>query len=314
MFRSRNLEFSFINSSSTMKVLYKVLGVSVLFISLFSCQKELSVENGGNTPVNNAILKMKIDGVQWIADNDASGTILAGFISFGGLSKDHKELAVTLSDTTQGTYTLDQNSIDVAGLVDSTTNSSDSYTTNAGVDTSQSGGTVTVTSIDRTKKTMTGTFKFKMFRQSDSKMVNITEGSFTNLPYTSELPSANAGDTINVTIDGAAWSAMSIQAQSTSGQLVIAGAELNATKGVGLQMASNVTPGTYTFSPTSSPTGIYFPNTSTFYVSTTGTLKILENNASTKRIRGNFDFSAASTTDPNAKAALTAGYFSVKYQ
>jgi Family of unknown function (DUF6252) len=297
-----------------MKSLYKVLGISVLVFTLFSCQKELSVENGGNTPVSNAVLKMKIDGVQWIADNGASGTILAGFISFGGLSKDHKELAVTLSDTTQGTYTLDQNSIDVAGLVDSTTNASDSYTTNAGADTAQSGGTVTVTSIDRSKKTMTGTFKFKMFRQSDSKVVSITEGSFTNLPYTSELPTASAGDTLTVTIDGSAWSAKSIQAQSTSGQLVIAGAETNATKGIGIQVASNITPGTYQFGPITSPTGFYFPNTTTFYVSTSGTLKILENNTSTKRIRGNFDFSAASTSDPNAKAALTAGYFSLKYQ
>jgi hypothetical protein len=45
----------------------------------------------------------------------------------------------------------------------------------------------------------------------------------------------------------------------------------------------------------------------------TGTLTILSNNTTTRRIRGNFNFHAEALLNPLLNTELTEGYFSVSY-
>ncbi len=59
--------------------------------------------------------------------------------------------------------------------------------------------------------------------------------------------------------------------------------------------------------------GIYYPDTSNFLVSNPGTINIIENNLSSKRIRGVFDFNAEPLNGGTTMSTLNNGYFSVKY-
>lgn len=298
----------------------KYLGIALmftLFFTIISCQKELSNESvtGGGGTGGTGAFRMKIDGVQWVADKQAGAAIMNGLINITGISASKKSFVITLSGTSTGTYILDPNSFNVAALTDSTENPF-VYASNQGADTSESGGKVVVTKIDTVKKTISGTFSAKLFRALDSKRKIITEGVFENISYSTSLPPANSTDTFRVKIDGADWVPSSITAVSVAvtNQLAVVANNSTATKTVGLTMPLGVTAGSYTLDFFGGQyIGQYNPNSSTFLASETGTLTIIEHNATTKRIRGNFNFKAKAllTTD---SAQLTAGYFSVKYQ
>jgi hypothetical protein len=292
----------------------------ILFSStlIISCQKEISVELGQNgavpaTPAS-AIFKMKIDGSQWIATRQANATILVGFTSIIGISADAKTLSITLNDSVPGTYVLDQKSFNAAALSDSADLAGLSYSTDQGSDTTQAGGVVVVTAIDKVKKTISGTFYFKLYRDFDKKQKGIIEGSFVNLPFLTTLPAAAITDTLNVSIDNVAWKAKSISGTLSGASLYITGSELDLSKLVALSIPGNIAAGTYSFDAvTGNYIGVYSPVANSYMTSQSGKLTIIEHNSATKRIRGNFDFKAVDLITAKA-SQLTGGYFSIGYQ
>jgi len=294
-----------------------VLSGIVLFF-LFGCNKELSYEiplNGGNNNVSGDF-RAKIDGVQWVAaDNAKSATLLSGVIYITGVSSDNKVITITLFGQTTGTYPLDQNSTGIAAYNEITNGIvTSSFATNESSDPSKASGSVTITEIDATNKTITGTFYFNGYDANAGTGKVITEGVFNKLPYGTTLPPAKITDTFKVKIGGVDFSASSIAAPIVSGQLFVQGAASDGSNFVGLYMPQNVSPGTYTldfFGGTF--IGEYSPDANTTLVSQgNGTLTILENNSTTKRIKGNFSF-VASNVAQTQSAQLTEGYFSVGY-
>ena len=306
--------------STNMKILAPVL-LSLTVIGLVSCQKEMSYEPGynGSGGSGTGSLRMKVNGKQWVADKVAIGSVIGGFINISGQSKDGKTFTITLADDKARKYILSNSitspdSLHAAAYSDSNSITSYAWTTNQGTDTSQAGGWVVVSKIDNSKKTISGTFQMKMYRDLDNTMINITEGVFENLPFENSLPPANASDTFKVKIDGTAWKPASIVSVSSNGQIAIVANENPINKTVAVIMPSTVTVGTYTMDALAGQyIGGYNPNQSISYASTSGTLTILEHNTTTKRIRGNFNFVAAPFTG-SGSANLTEGYFSVTYQ
>ena len=303
-----------------MKLLLKLLPI-VLSILFVSCQKEISFEPGQNGPGGGVIgvLKMKVNGKQWVADRAAGGSLMAGFINISGISKDGKTFTVTLSDTVARTYILSNeitslDSAHGAAYSDSMNFSNFSWGTVQGDDTSQAGGWIHITKIDKAKKTMTGTFQMKMFREMDASTVMITEGVFTDLSYATSLPPASTTDTFRVKISGTSWAPASISAVNSNGTLAIVANENPMNRTVAVMMPPGITTGSYTFDILGGQyIGMYNPNTTTALGSTSGTLTILEHNLSTKRIRGNFNFVAEPILG-GTSVNLTEGYFSVRYQ
>ncbi|HEV2832432.1 MAG TPA: DUF6252 family protein, partial [Hanamia sp.] len=188
------------------------------------------------------------------------------------------------------------------------------YTTNQGNTATESGGTLSITSIDTVNKKMSGTFSIKVYRQLDSKQKNITEGIFTNISYATEpLPPSNASDTFRVKVDGAQFSTFSVMGLAVFGKLNISASNQDVSKTVGLSFPADVIPGTYTFS-SFGPDYIGQYNLGTAYMSaSSGTLTILEHNTITKRIKGNFSFNAEELLGTK-KATLSEGYFSITYR
>lgn len=287
---------------------------ALVIVSIIGCQKELSDENvTGGPSASTGSFRMKVDGTQWVATKSVSASIIAGFIEITGVSSDNKIFTIFLADSITGTYILDQGSLEFAAFLDSSAADPHEYSSYEGLDTSHAGGTVTVTQIDRVNKTISGTFKMKLFRELDQKQLILTEGVFDKIPYVSTLPPANSTDTFRVKIDGADWKAESINAAVIAGQLLITGSDQNLIKSVNLVMPTGTVPGTYDFNFLGGTyIGQYNPNLTTFLGSESGKLIILEHNTSTRRIRGNFDFKAISFSG-GAPVQLSQGYFSVVY-
>jgi hypothetical protein len=284
-------------------------------LAFFSCQKELSYEG---TPIpHQGDFRAVVDGTPWVASDSTKGAIILGnVINISGISADNRQLSITLQDTVTGVYILNQTSLSIAAYADIDSADIYAFATNQGSDTSQAGGQVTITEIDKVNKTLSGTFAFKAFRNIDGHQKQITAGVFYKLPYTSSLPPAVNTDTLTVTID-TAWKAQSIVSSSISGQVVITGSALSGTPSVSLIFPAYITPGSYALTPNpANPAviylGLYNPGSSVNLISQSGTLTILENNSTTRRIRGNFQFLAGDPANTLQTAQLTSGYFSVQ--
>lgn len=303
-----------------MMVSFRSVAAATLLFLCIACQKEVgfdsvSASGSGTAGSVNGVFKMKINGVQWTADRAAGANILGGLINLTGIEKDKKYFIITLSDTVTGTYVLNNINSHVAALIDSSQANPGSYTTNQSGDTTVAGGTVTVTTIDKTNKTISGRFACKVFRQSDSSKVIITEGIFEKLSYATTLPVANATDTLYVKVDGVQWNAKSIFAVTFGGGTLISGTDLNVSRGVGLQVPASVATGTYDFTFFGDYIGTYAPDAVTNLMADTGKITIMEHNLTTKRIRGSFYFKASPILGTTGTAYnLTEGYFSIKTQ
>lgn len=295
----------------------RLITIAVLLLTLpvfFSCHKETSATKSGGL---NGDFRALVNGVDWIAaDTSKSAYMLAGVINITGISVDNKQLSITLNDTVTGVYTLNASSTSFAAYADNSSSGLFAYSTNASMDTSKAGGIVTITSIDKVHRLISGTFSFKVYQGSvlDTTVLNITQGVFYNLSYSTSLPISSSSDTLNVVIDGTNWAAQSIVASGLTGQLMLSGATLNGLQSVSLIMPLNVAPGSYTLDYSNQTyIGAYIQAPSISLVSTNGTLTILSNDPTTHRINGNFQFLAADPAGINPSEELTNGYFSVIY-
>lgn len=288
----------------------------VLVLGLAACRKETSLENGGATAGN---FTARIDGVQWTAAGTKEGaSILAGIIQITGISADNKEITMTITDSAAGTYPVNQTTASFAAYANVDSSELYAYSTNQGSDSTQAGGTVTISKIDTVAKTISGTFSFKVYRDIDGREKTITNGVFTKIPYIRSLPATAATDTLKASIDGNAWTAVNIQANATAGQLTIIGAAANGSQSIGLLLPSNAPPGSYALdgtNPSYLAAYTFVANSTTSaFISTQGTLTITSNNTSTRRIRGTFKFAGTDPTGASAAThAITNGVFAVSY-
>jgi hypothetical protein len=303
--------------------------IALVFFS--SCQKELTEEILRTTPVTGGTsgsgsMTAKIDGVAWVADKGAAATIspalgtVPGLINISGLSNGKKHLTITLTDSGSHNYLLPPDNLwmNAAAYVDSTQTNSFSYSTNQSYIANEPNGSVKITSIDAVKKTMSGTFSFTVYRQMDTTKHTITEGVFTNIPYTNGfgLPASNTTDTFRVKVDGVAMAPFSINGNlmTLTNQLMVQASTQSLSENVGLMIPATITAGTYPldfFSATHIGT---YQKSGTSFASTSGSIQVLEHNTSTKRIRANFSFVAQPMLSTTPTYQITEGYFSVKYQ
>jgi len=293
-----------------------ITGLALLF--LFACSKEKSFEKPGSLPAGSTAgdFTAKVNNVAWsAADNQKGASVISGIINITGVSSDNKQISMTLNGSAIGTYLLNQTTLSAGTYIDGNASNTFAYATNQGVDTTQAGGKVIVTEIDATNKTISGTFQFKVFRDMDSQQQVINEGIFNKIPYVSSLPPAANSDTFFVKVDGVGWKPPSITATISSGSLIVAASEQNGTRSIGLVMPATVSAGNYKLDFTTGTFfGEYNPTSTTFLISdNTGKLQIIENNTTTRRIRGTFQFTATDVSGIGQTAVLTEGSFSVGY-
>jgi Family of unknown function (DUF6252) len=300
-----------------MKKTYTFLIVALIGWSLSACKKETSVETGSATANFTAL----INGIQWTSARTTEGaTLVQGMLNITGISADSQEISITLTDTALGVYTLSPvtSSLAVYGYIDSS--NADAFSTSQGVDSTQSGGKVTLTQVNRTNNTVSGTFSLTVYRSSDGQQRSITSGVFNNISYATSVPAGTPGDTLTATIDGVAWTGQAVEASALQSQLTILGSSSDASESIALILPTNTTVGVHALTPSGSAPvymGVYdFVSSSgnnTAAPASTGSVNILENNTSTSRMSGTFTFTTADPTSGNSNHSITSGFFSVYY-
>ena len=298
------------------------LGICILILGcLFSCSHETSYEG----PVPGSVDTTKSGNFTAVINNNAWAAVLNTedaslyqklFSTITGTSSANIQIRISLDGTTTGQYVLNQHSGSYISYIDGNSGNTTPYTTYDGPDTSFAGGVVYVTAIDTVQKTITGNFQCKVFRNMDSHQQIITQGIFRQIPYLSTLPLAALGDTFQVKVDGVEWIPPSIGTSASSGQLTVLASERDGSKGASISMPLTISAGNFKMDPVAAIVfGLYkSPVTALLTSDTSGTLTILQNDALSRRIRGNFQFKAIDLTGVTADSALLSeGYFSLSY-
>jgi hypothetical protein len=171
---------------------------------------------------------------------------------------------------------------------------------------------------------MSGSFQFTLVDLSDNSNKTITKGVFSYVPYTggTPIPSQTGADTLNATVNGALFTPPQLiiktqgVGQGSSLQLLIGGISSDGTQRLALLMPADITPGAYPMDfNQGNYYGLYYPPTNETLVSASnGTLTIISNNTTTRRIKGTFSFKATPIPlTTGTQVTITNGYFSVNY-
>jgi hypothetical protein len=299
-----------------MRIIIAALLLTFISISSPSCQKEYFIQDGDSiiitTPPVTGSFTARIDGTQFVANKATAASRVLNTIAITGQSTDGELIVLRVADSGVHVYSLDINSSSNAGVYSK--DNGIAFTTNGGTTSDLSGGTLSITSIDPVKKTMSGTFSIKVYRPLDAQQKNITSGIFKDISYeTTAIPPANSSDTFKVKVDGTAFPVFSASGISVYNMISLSASDQAVSKTVGVTFPSNITPGVYTFTAFGFDYIGQYNVGSSYLSSESGTLTIIEHNITTKRIRGNFNFHAKEILGTQ-EFDLTEGYFSIVYQ
>ena len=302
-----------------MKIIVVVLLSIIICFSNTSCQKEFALSDVDSSMITpppgsgvTGTFTAKIDGASFVADKVAAASKSLNVIAIAGQSVAGEQIVLRVADSGVHVYSFDIKSL--TNVAAYSKNNDNSFTTNGSDNPSEAGGTMNITEIDTVKKTMSGTFSLKVFRQFDSQQKIITEGVFKNISYATEpLPPANATDTFRVKVDGVAFPVKSISGFDIMGRINISSSNDDVSKTVGFSIPEDVVPGTYDLSLFNMNYIAQYNLGTAYMAAEEGKLIILEHDKTKKRIRANFSFSASELIG-SSTADLTEGYFSVVYQ
>jgi hypothetical protein len=279
--------------------------ILIAAFAVSSCQKEIPNINAltGN-------FRAKINGTQWIATASASATINSGIITLTGVGN-RKSLNIVLLASAPGTFVLNDTTFNNASYTDSTNSGGAAFSTDQG-GSAVAGGQVSITKIDNVAKTITGTFSFKTFRSSDSSQAIFTEGIFENIKYTSQvippIP-VNPTDTLTAVIGTNPFTASAVTAVASGTNITVGGIGAGGQL-MGLIIPSSITPGSYIIGPLGSNITASYTNGTSVSMSVTGALTVISHDSTTKRLRANFNLTAADIST-SAITIVTQGYLSV---
>ncbi len=129
-----------------------------------------------STPVDTSDFHATVNGVAWEATETDRSAILAGGVTIiNGISADNKVITIQLNDTIVGTYTVDSTAASLAAFVDNNSSNTFPYSTNQSSNTGLAGGTIIVTTIDKTNKTISGSFQYNAYRLLTSRWYKLLQ-------------------------------------------------------------------------------------------------------------------------------------------
>ena len=298
---------------------------SFLLIAFFSCNDEpLEGEFGGNNGSGNngggnnnqaGEFRVDFDNQTFVADQ-ISATRTDDVINITGLRGANQEAVIlTINETTTGIYQFGiVNGVDLNAATYSEANGS----TNVWVsltDGMTSQGQITISEIDATNLTMTGTFNFTGTNNAAGSK-EFTNGSFTNISFDDGLTNNN-DNTFFANVDGVEFVEDMIAGVELSlgGNTTIG---ISATKNngetIGFSLDANITPGDYSFDGFGSSFNVsqYIGDLNTDIYVGDGTFTIISHDTANNNIVGTFNF-VANPVQGGASLNVTDGSFNVTY-
>lgn len=267
-----------------------------------------SEENpGGETQVG--LFKVDFDG-QTFSTSSTQAYISGGSIIINAFRSNGENFGFILDGTTAGTYPANENFITYTPAGSEYGFSAD-HPTDSNFDT----GSIVITSVNTTNKTISGTFHFKGYWSDfDNETVppkDFANGVFTNLPYTSTNPTS---DSFFAKVNGLEFVDNDIfTAESSSGtQEFISISAMNAAdEEITVSVNSSLAVGTYPLNatPNNNVNVVYTLPTSDFGTrASIGNVTISEKTST--RIKGTF---TATVTIEGVAYRITEGAFDVEY-
>jgi len=88
---------------------------------------------------------------------------------------------------------------------------------------------VYISEINTTDSTLSGNFDFKAYSPYGKGFIEVTDGLFSNIPFTNEIP-ATPDNSFEVDIDGTTFTPTSINASSIMGKIMITASDSQVSK------------------------------------------------------------------------------------
>ncbi len=296
-----------------MKLHVRSLLLTLVLFSFVACTKEISNEINNGTGPGAGDFYATIGGKLWNADSIQQVMVSSNGVAVNGISKTGDQISILLPAFKTGTYTLGAQSSSYALYANLLNSNANVYVSNAG----SAGGTVTISGIDTVNRVISGSFEFTLTNPADNSTETVAKGVFDYVPYAAGIvgvvpPPGASKDTLEVTVDGNKFFASDVEITDSAGQMLIAG--FSGTQDVGLFIPSGISAGTYNLDFTTGLyIGVYNPDASvTLFSQSNGTITILSNNTTARRISGTFNF-VATPVGSGPTANLTQGYFAANY-
>jgi hypothetical protein len=299
---------------------HKILPLISVFCSFFlfiSCENEpidsaLNLDdfnNGGGSNGNGpALFQARFSDAVWTA-TEAEAVISGNLITLGGQRPNGEGFAFIIQGIAVGTYPANVNL-----LTYTPANSEYGYWSTNFNNPAEDTGSITITNINTTNRTISGTFSYKGY-WSDMTVTNIlpivfSEGRFENIPY---ITQAETNDSFFAKVDGAEF--VDVDLLSTiigiNGEDYISIAGQNANlDAITVSVKSDLATGTYPLTGNVNDDLVQciydFDNVS--YNAVSGSVTIISKTAD--RIRGTFNCVVSDDTDDYI---ISEGAFDVAY-
>lgn len=262
----------------------KIIFFLLATISLISCE---DIES------NDIALQAKI-GDRLFVSNEARASLNEdGSLTIQGFTQE-ESLTLQLSRLVEGNFNIAEGSPNSAIFEDMGGNV---YTTRP-----NGAGTVSISELNETNKTLTGTFHFNAFL-TGIDTIYVSKGVFHNVSYTGGdiLDPTNAG-TFTAKINGNPFLPILVTSRDTGNAVIISGTGTNSS--IVISVPSNVETGEYTI-----PRGGFsakYQDATGPETTDEGVIKIIDHNTSEKTIKGTFSF-------VTNRSEITEGEFNISY-
>jgi hypothetical protein len=285
--------------------------VAVIIGLLLTAVVWLSGCGGGSSgPDSSPVMIGLVNSTNWRTP-DPRAVLTDHSLKIYGTSANGQTIIINVAAGEIGEYTLSINNGHYAEFIPNMSTGSARYST---LNSENGTGFVRISSINEETKTVSGTFSFKAYRSTDNSFKTISDGNFSNVPYQYYNTTDTSGfnNLFLFTESNHNWNAPTITAYRNDTALIVIGEcdRAEAWQSVKLWMTPTITAGVHYITGTGPVFGKFQQGFYNFSA-TNGSVTIIENNATTKVLRGTFFFNYLNSEDQTM--SITGGQFEVEY-
>lgn len=286
-----------VKSTSQLILLFLV----TLFVSCTYEPVDGTVEPMPDSGSNSGVFKADFSGKTWTA-NQTEALVSGHFIEIAAVNSKGETFAIMIEGATVGTYAANVNI-----LAYNPAGSEYGYWGLNDDNPSEDTGSVTITTVDTEKKTISGTFHFKGYwSDSDNPKVpiNFTNGVFKDIPYTTQEEST---DVFTAKVGGTNFVATDILASEINDFITIGALDANFNN-LSIAIKNTLGIGSYTIAnAVLADVQGYYEDVNDEYKAVSGTITITSK--TNNRIKGTFKFNTNGVT----QFVITEGAFDIEY-
>ncbi len=270
----------------------------------------VSCGGGSNGPAQNPVMYGLVNSSNWRSP-DPHAILTDYTMKIYGTSSNGQTIIINISSGEIGEFSMGQTNGHYAEFIPNMSANATRYST---ANSENGSGFVRVSSINEETKTISGNFNFKAYRTSDNSFKTITDGSFSNVPYQYyNISDTTSFDNLFIFSDESQqWTAAEITAYRNDTAIIIFGDvdHSEAWQSVTLWLPPTISAGVHYIEQTG-PVYAQFQDGFYEYEAINGSITIIENNETTRIVRGTFFFNYVDHQDQTM--SISGGQFEVEY-